>query len=105
MGSNGTRLSVRFGRNAGQSYETWRRTAVPLSTVELTGDDTGKHRPLLALETSECTLSTAAVLHVVTLSPLHKIIYMHSSGYTTSCPHYHYWSDVSSQPEPSQSHY
>ena len=50
--NGGTRLLVWFGNEAGSTYE-FRTTNAPLSTITI-GVDTDNHRPLLALEISEC---------------------------------------------------
>ena len=52
-GSNGARLLVNFGIDAGSIYET-RNIAVPLSSIVL-GQEVDNDRVFLALETSECT--------------------------------------------------
>ena len=56
--SNGTRLLVYFGRDAGSAYE-FRNINVPLSAIVLNGVESfaENHRPFLALEIGECTLS------------------------------------------------
>ena len=49
--NNGSWLCVYFARNAGPSYET-RSINSPLSSIMVTGRETGSDRPLLALETT-----------------------------------------------------
>ena len=57
---SGTRLLVWFGENAGPSYE-FRIIGAPFSAIMLTGAETENHRPFLALEISEYTLSAAVL--------------------------------------------
>ena len=58
--SNGTQLLVYFSVRGGPTYE-FMETDEPLSSITLTGQRTGNLRPLLALGTSECPLSTAVL--------------------------------------------
>ena len=58
--SNGTRLLVYFGDEAGSTYE-FRSTNAPLSAIMVTGVETNNDRPFLALEISEYTLSAAVL--------------------------------------------
>ena len=60
--STGTRLLVYFGEEAGLTYE-FRNINAPFSAIILSGleANTDNHRPFLALEISEYTLSAAVL--------------------------------------------